>query len=65
MTPTRLAVVVEGTPLRQDNRYAGGSYSSSEEEDDSPPLLDLLAVLEQFASAALPTMAAALAPDPV
>ena len=45
-TPTRLVVVVEGTPLRQDNPVAGGSYSSSEEEDDSPPLLDLPAVLE-------------------
>ena len=44
--PTRLVVVVEGTPLRQDNPFAGGSYSSSEVEDDSPPLLDLLAVLE-------------------
>ena len=64
-TPTRLAVVVEGTPLWQTNCYAGGLYSSSEEEDDSPPLLDLPAVLEQFASAALPTMAAASAPDPV
>jgi hypothetical protein len=66
MTPTRLAVVVEGTPLQQDNRYAGGSYSSSEEEDDSPPLLDLPAVLKQFATAASPNaMAAALAPDSV
>ena len=65
-TPTRLAVVVEGTPLLQDNCYAGGSYSSSEEEDDSPPLLDLPAVLEQFAPAASPTaMAAASAPDTV
>ena len=66
MTPTCLAVVVEGTPLQQDNRYAGGSYSSSEEEDDSPPLLDLPAVLEQFATAASPNaMAAASAPDTV
>jgi len=64
-TPTHLVVVVKGTPLLQDNCYAGGSYSSSEEEDDSPPLLDLPAVLEQFASAALPTMAAASASDPV
>jgi len=63
--PTRLVVVVEGTPLLQDNRYAGGSYSSSEEEDDSPPLLDLPTVLDQFASAASPTMATSLAPDPV
>ena len=66
MTPTRLAVVVEGTPLQQDNRYAGGLYSSSEEEDGSPPLLDLPAVLEQFATAASPNaMAAASAPDSV
>ncbi len=36
-----------------------------EEEDDSPPLLDLPTVLEQFASAALPTMAAASDLDPV
>ena len=67
-TPPRLAVVVEGTPLQQDNRYAyaGGSYSSSEEEDDSPPLLDLLAVLDQFAAtASTSVMAAASAPDTV
>ncbi len=64
-TPIHLAVVVEGTPLRQVNPFAGGSYSSLEEEDDSPPLLDLPTVLEQFASAALPTMAAASDPDPV
>ena len=65
-TPTRLAVVVEGTPLKQDNRFAGGSYSSSEDEDDSPPLLGLPAVHDQFATAALPTtMAAASAPDTV
>ena len=63
-TPTRLAVVVEGTPLLQDNCYAGGSNSSSEEDDDSPPLLDLPAVLD--APAASPTaMAAASAPDTV
>ena len=61
-TPTRLAVVVEGIPLRQVNPFAGGSYSSSEEEDDSPPLLDLPTVLEQFVSAALPSMSAASAP---
>ena len=65
-TPTRLAVVVEGTPLKQDNRFAGGSYSSSEDEDDSPPLLDLPAVPAQFVTAASPTtMAAALAPDTI
>ncbi len=65
-TPPRLAVVVEGTPLQQDNRYAGGSYSSSEEEDDSPPLLDLPAVLEQFAATASPSaIAASLAPNTV
>jgi hypothetical protein len=62
-TPTRLAVVVEGTPLRQINPFAGGLYSSSEEEDDSPPLLDLPTVLDP--SAALPTMAATSASDPV
>jgi hypothetical protein len=65
-TPTRLAVVVEGTPLWQTNCYAGGLYSSSEEEDDSPPLLDLPAVLEQFAATtSTGDMAAALAPDTV
>jgi len=63
-TPTRLAVVVEGTPLCQTNRYAGASYSSSEEEDDSPPLLDLPAVLEQFAATtSTGDMAAVLALD--
>ena len=65
-TPTRLAVVVEGTPLKQDNRFAGGSYSSLEDEDDSPPLLDIPAVPDQFATAASPTtMAAASDPDTV
>jgi hypothetical protein len=65
-TPTRLAVVVEGTPLQQTNRYAGGSYSSSEDEDDSPPLLDLPAVLDQFAATpSMGDMAAASAPDTV
>ena len=64
-TPTRLAVVVEGTPLRQVNTFAGGSYSSSEDKDDSPPLLDLPTVLKRFASAASPTLAAASDPDPV
>ena len=63
-TPTCLAVVVEGTPLRQTNSYAGSSYSSSEEKDDSPPLLDLPAVLEQFAATtSTGDMAAASAPD--
>ena len=30
-------MVVEGTPLQQENHFAAGSYSSSEAEDDSPP----------------------------
>jgi hypothetical protein len=68
-TPTRLAVVVKGTPLKQDNRFAGGSYSSSEaseDKDDSPPILDIPAVPDQFATAALlTTMAAASAPNTV
>ena len=65
-TPPRLVVMVEGTPLQQVNRYAGGSFSSSEEEDVSPPLLDLPAVLDQFAAtASTSVMAAASAPDTV
>jgi hypothetical protein len=64
--PPRLAVVVEGTPLQQTNRYAGGSYSSLEEEDDSPPLVNLLdrqAVQETFTDpASTSDKAAALAP---
>ena len=38
-TPMVRAMVVEGTPLRQEYRFAAGSYSPSDDEDDSPPLL--------------------------
>jgi hypothetical protein len=53
--PSRLAVVVEGTPTVLGNRYAGGSYSSLEDEDDSPPLVDLPGELEAPTAAASPT----------
>jgi hypothetical protein len=64
MTPTHLAVMVEGTPIvpGQENPYAGGLYSSSEDKDDSPPLLDLPAVLEaSTAAASMAGMTAAMA----
>ncbi len=32
-------MVVEGTPLRQEYRFAAGSYSPSDDKDNSPPLL--------------------------
>ena len=38
-TPMNRAMVVEGTPLRQEYRFAAGSYSPSDDEDNSPPLL--------------------------
>ena len=43
-TPLDRAIVVAGTPLRQQQRFAVGSVgspSSSEDEDDSPPLLSV------------------------
>jgi hypothetical protein len=63
MTPTPLAVVVEGTPKVSGNRYAGGLYSSLEDEDDSPPLVDLPGELEVPTATTSPTgVFAAMAP---
>ena len=56
-------MVVEGTPLQQENRFAVGQYSFSDEEDDSPPLLSELE--PSAASASTSTMAAAFNPDDV
>ncbi len=53
-------MVVEGTPLRQEYRFAAGSYSPSDDEDDSPPLLS---DVELYAASA--PMAAAFNPDDV
>ena len=50
-------MVVEGTPLRQDYRFAAGTPSLSDDEDYSPPLLS---DTELFAASASPrTLAAA------
>jgi hypothetical protein len=38
-TPTDTAMVVEGTPLQQNNRFVHGTPSASEDEEDSPILL--------------------------
>jgi hypothetical protein len=63
-------MVVEGTPLQQENRFAAGSYSPSDDEDNSPPLLSDLEPSAASASprtmaAASRTMAAAFNPDAV
>ena len=62
-TPLDRAMVVEGTPLQQDNRFAAGQYSFSDDEDDSPPLLSELE--PSAASASTGTMAAAFNPNAV
>ncbi len=54
-------MVVEGTPLQQENRFAAGSYSFSDDEDNSHPLLSDLE--PSAASASTSTMAAAFTPD--
>jgi hypothetical protein len=56
-------MVVEGTPLQQENRFAVGQYSFSDDKDDSPPLLSELE--PSAASASTSTMAAAFNPDAV
>ncbi len=63
-------MVVEGTPLQQDYRFAAGTPSFSDDEDDSPPLL---LDTEPFAASASPrtltaasrTVAATFTPDAV
>ena len=62
-SPMDRVMVVEGTPLQQENRFAVGQYSFSDEEDDSPPLLSELE--PSAASASTSTMAAAFNPDDV
>ena len=64
------AMVVEGTPLQQDYRFAAGTPSFSDDKDDFPPLLS---DTEPFAASASPrtlaaasrTVAAAFTPDAV
>ena len=63
MTQVAQAMVVEGTPLQQENRFAVGPYSSSEDEDDSPPLLSVPET--SVATASMNTMAATFTPDAV
>ena len=55
------AMVVEGTPLLQDYRFAAGTPSFSDDEDDSPPLLS--DVEQPTASASTTIMAAASVAD--
>ena len=62
-TPMDRVIVVEGTPLRQQNSFAVGPYSFLDDKDGSPTLLP-----EPKPSAALAstgTMAAAFNPDAV
>jgi hypothetical protein len=56
-------MVVEGTPLQQDYRFAAGTPSFSDDEDNSPPLLSDLE--PSAASASTKTMAAAFTPNAV
>jgi hypothetical protein len=62
-TPMNRAMVVEGTPLQQDYRFAAGTPSFSDDEDNSPPLLSDLE--PSAASASTKTMAAAFTPNAV
>ena len=56
-------MVVEGTPLQQENCFAVCQYSFLDDEDNSPPLLSELE--PSAASASTSTMAAAFNPDAV
>jgi len=69
-TPLDRAIVVAGTPLRQQQRFAVGSVgspSSSEDEDDSPPLLSVpeMPVLREVSTVAASSLGliAAAPPD--
>ncbi len=51
-------MVVEGTPLQQNNRFALGTPSSSEDEEDSPLILSEREPSVATASMSTSTMAA-------
>jgi len=55
-TPTDRAMVVEGTPLQQNNRFMHGTPSASEDKKDSPILLT--EPEPSVATASMSTMAA-------
>jgi len=70
-TPLDRAIVVAGTPLRQQQRFAVGSVgstSSSEDEGDSPPILSVPATpvireVSMVAASSLGVIAAAPSAD--
>ena len=62
-TPMDRAMVVEGTPLRQQNSFAVGLYSFSDDEEGSPTLL--LELEPSAASFSTGTTAAAFNPAAV
>ena len=61
-------MVVEGTPLQQDYRFAAGMPSFSDDEDNSPPILldtepSAASASPRTLAAASRTVAAAFTPD--